>query len=137
MTWEYALIGLAVGLIIGALAMRFGSRKLREQQSLQKELEKNKQELEQHRQELVGYFAHSAELLDNMARDYRKLYQHMANSSNQLLPDLPVKENPFNFRLTQSSPENTVDENEHASVNIPKDYSEGASGLLRAERREQ
>ncbi|STM87340.1 cytochrome d ubiquinol oxidase subunit III [Escherichia coli] len=31
MTWEYALIGLVVGIIIGAVAMRFGNRKLRQQ----------------------------------------------------------------------------------------------------------
>ena len=35
MTWESALIGLVVGIIIGAVAMRFGNRKLREQLSLQ------------------------------------------------------------------------------------------------------
>ena len=34
MTWEYALIGLVVGIIIGAVAMRFGNRKLRQQQAL-------------------------------------------------------------------------------------------------------
>lgn len=45
MTWEYALIGLVVGIIIGAVAMRFGNRKLRQQQALQFELEKNKQSL--------------------------------------------------------------------------------------------
>lgn len=42
MTWEYALIGLVVGIIIGAVAMRFGNRKLRQQQALQYELEKIK-----------------------------------------------------------------------------------------------
>lgn len=26
MTWEYALIGLVVGIVIGAVAMRFGNR---------------------------------------------------------------------------------------------------------------
>jgi uncharacterized membrane-anchored protein YhcB (DUF1043 family) len=67
MTWEYALIGLVVGIIIGAVAMRFGNRKLRQQQALQYELEKNKAELEEYREELVSHFARSAELLDNMA----------------------------------------------------------------------
>jgi uncharacterized membrane-anchored protein YhcB (DUF1043 family) len=86
MTWEYALIGLVVGIVIGAVAMRFGNRKLRQQQVLQNELDKSKTELEEYRQELVGHFARSAELLDNMARDYRQLYQHMAKSSNNLLP---------------------------------------------------
>lgn len=80
MTWEYALIGLVVGIIIGAVAMRFGNRKLRQQQALQFELEKNKAELEEYREELVSHFAQSAELLDNMAHDYRQLYQHMAKA---------------------------------------------------------
>ncbi len=61
MTWEYALIGLVVGIIIGAVAMRFGNRKLRQQQALQFELEKNKAELEEYREELVSHFARSAE----------------------------------------------------------------------------
>ncbi len=89
MTWEYALIGLVVGIVIGAVAMRFGNRKLRQQQSLQYELEKNKAELEEYREELVSHFARSAELLDNMAPDYRQLYQHMAKSSSNLLPEMP------------------------------------------------
>lgn len=80
MTREYALIGLVVGIIIGAVAMRFGNRKLRQQQALQYELEKNKAELEEYREELVSHFARSAELLDNMAHDYRQLYQHMAKA---------------------------------------------------------
>lgn len=128
MTWEYALIGLVVGIIIGAVAMRFGNRTLRQQQVLQSELEKSKTELETYRQELVGHFAHSAELLDNMAKDYRQLYQHMAKSSSSLLPDLPMQENPFRYRLTEA-------DNDQAPVDMPpRDYSDGASGLLRGER---
>lgn len=30
MIWEYALIGLVVGIIIGVVVMRFGNRKLRQ-----------------------------------------------------------------------------------------------------------
>lgn len=129
MTWEYALIGLVVGIVIGAVVMRFGNRKLRQQQVLQNELEKSKTDLEEYRQELVGHFARSAELLDNMARDYRQLYQHMAKSSNNLLPDLPLQDNPFRYRLTESEADN-----DQAPVKMPpRDYSEGASGLLRPE----
>ncbi|MBG0749558.1 putative cytochrome d ubiquinol oxidase subunit 3 [Pectobacterium carotovorum subsp. carotovorum PCCS1] len=110
--------------------MRFGNRKLRQQQVLQNELEKSKTELEDYRQELVGHFARSAELLDNMADDYRQLYQHMAKSSNNLLPNVPGQDNPFKYRLTESEADN-----DQAPVNMPpRDYSDGASGLLRGER---
>jgi uncharacterized membrane-anchored protein YhcB (DUF1043 family) len=130
MTWEYSLIGLVVGIVIGALVMRFGNRKLRDQQVVQRELEKSKTELEQYRQELVSHFARSAELLDNMANDYRQLYQHMAKSSNNLLPDLPAQDNPFKYRLTGSELDN-----DQVPVEMPRDYSDSASGLLRTERR--
>lgn len=129
MTWEYALIGLVVGIVIGAVAMRFGNRKLRQQQVLQNELDKSKTELEEYRQELVGHFARSAELLDNMARDYRQLYQHMAKGSNDLLPNLPGEKNPFAYQLTESEADN-----DQVPVEMPRDYPDSASGLLRGER---
>ena len=108
MTWEYALIGLVVGIIIGAVAMRFGNRKLRQQQALQYELEKNKAELDEYREELVSHFARSAELLDTMAHDYRQLYQHMAKSSSSLLPELSAEANPFRNRLAESEASNAT-----------------------------
>lgn len=132
MTWEYALyavVGLVVGIIIGAAAMRFGNRKLRQQQALQYELEQKKAELETWREELVGHFAQSAELLDKMAQDYRQLYQHMAKSSSTLLPELSAETNPFRNRLSESEAGN-----DQAPVQMPRDYSDGASGLLRADR---
>jgi len=125
MTWEYALIGLVVGIIIGAVAMRFGNKKLREQRSLQYELEKSKAELADYREELTNHFAHSAELLDNMARDYRQLYQHMAKGSN----DLPGEKNPFAYQLTESEADN-----DQVPVQMPRDYPDSASGLLRGDR---
>ena len=108
MTWEYALIGLVVGIIIGAVAMRY------------------KAELDEYREELVSHFARSAELLDTMAHDYRQLYQHMAKSSSSLLPELSAEANPFRNRLAESEASN-----DQAPVQMPRDYSEGASGLLR------
>ncbi len=126
MTWEYGLIGLVVGLIIGAVAMRFGNKKLREQHTVQYELDKSKAELEDYRKELTSHFARSAELLDNMAQDYRQLYQHMAKGSNNLLPDLPGEQNPFAWQETEAEADN-----DQSPVQIPRDYSEGASGLLR------
>lgn len=130
MTWEYALIGLVVGIIIGAVAMRFGNRKLRQQQTLQHELEKSKGELDEYREELTSHFARSAELLDNMADDYRQLYQHMAKSSNSLLPDQRREDNPFRYRLTEPEADNA----QIPAEMQPLDYPESTSGLLRTTR---
>ncbi|AWH88395.1 Z-ring associated protein ZapG [Limnobaculum parvum] len=136
MTWEYALIaGLVVGLIIGALVMRFGNRKLRQQTALQQELNKNKAELEAYRQELVSHFSHSAELLEKMAQDYRQFQKHMIKSSTALLPDMATSDNPFSY--INYKPVSSASEQEQLSANIPpRDYSEGASGLFRPERKD-
>ncbi|TKI06916.1 Z-ring associated protein ZapG [Martelella alba] len=130
MTWEYALIGLVVGIIIGAVAMRFGNRKLRQQQTLQHELEQSKAELEEYREELTSHFARSAELLDNMAHDYRQLYQHMVKSSDSLLPNQSGESSPFRYRLTEAEADN-----DQVPPDLqPRDYPQSASGLLRTTR---
>ncbi len=130
MTWEYALIGLVAGIISVAVARRYGNRNLRQQQTLQHELEKSKAELEEYRQELTGHFARSAELLDNMANDYRQLYQHMAKGSSNLLPDLPMENNPFHYRLTEAE----ADNDQIPPGMQPRDYPASATGLLRTTR---
>ena len=81
---------------------------------------KNKAELEEYREELVSHFARSAELLDNMADDYRQIYQHMAKSSSNLLPGMSPENNPFRNRLAESEAGN-----DQAPVQMPRDYSEG------------
>lgn len=129
MTWEYALAGLVVGIIIGAVVMRFGSKKLREQRSMQYELEKTKAELADYRDELTTHFARSAELLDNLSRDHRLLHQHVAKGSQHLLSEAPGTKTDFSWQLTEAEADN-----DQAPVQIPRDYSEGPTGLLRAER---
>ncbi|MFK9881724.1 ZapG family protein, partial [Klebsiella pneumoniae] len=47
-------------------------------------------------------------------------------SSNNLLPDSMADANPFRNRLEESEASN-----DQAPVQMPRDYSEGASGLLR------
>lgn len=125
MTWEYLLIGLAIGIAIGAAAMRFGNREIRDQQVMQNELEKSKVELDEYHKELMGHFAHSAKLLDNMAKDYHRLYQHMLKSPENLLPGAPEQDSPFSYRLTGSEADN-----DQVPVQMPRDYFDDASSLL-------
>lgn len=128
MTWEYGLIGLVVGLIIGGLVTRFGSKQVRDQHALQYELNKTKAELNEYKQELNDHFTRSAELMENLTQNYRELYQHMTHSSHQLLPEQRGEQNPF----TEARKELT-DGADNAQVQMPRDYSSTASGLLRSE----
>ncbi|UDG81497.1 Inner membrane protein YhcB [Candidatus Profftia lariciata] len=128
MTWEYALISLIIGVLIGALIMYFGNPKFYKQKILQNKLEKSNNELIQYRQELLNHFIHSAKLLDNIANDYRQMHDYMTKISSKLLPDISHKDNPFYYHLTDPEYNRTL-------VNYPpRDYSEVSSSLLTAER---
>jgi len=131
MTWISAIIIFLVGCIIGAGAVRLTNKGIKEHKSLKKECEKTKYELEQFRQELVDHFARSAELLDNVAKDYSKLYEHMAKTSTELMPNLPAQDNPFAQRITNvEAIKSPKPEDDEIIEHQPKDYANGATGLF-------
>lgn len=127
MAWIYALLIFIAGAAVGAFAARLGTKSLKNQKELKKELDKSKYELEQFRQELVDHFAQSSELLDNLAKDYSKLYEHMAKTSTELMPNLPEQDNPFSRRISTLEAVKNVE----APQDQPRDYANGASGLLK------
>ncbi|WP_064601845.1 Z-ring associated protein ZapG [Photobacterium sp. J15] len=130
MTWVYALLIFAAGAIVGAFGARLGNQSLKQQKELKKELDKSKYELEQFRQELVDHFASSSELLDNIAKDYSKLYEHMAKTSSELMPNLPEQDNPFSRRISSLEAVHTATS---SIQDQPRDYASGATGLLKDE----
>lgn len=123
-----AVIAVVVGIIIGRL-----TKKDADQAEIKTELEQAKTELTQHRQELVTHFANSAELLENIYRDYSELCKIMAKSSTELLPDQAEQDNPFAKRLAHAMEAPTVEKDAIELPEAPRDYSEQASGLLATE----
>ncbi len=89
--WQSALVGLVVGLILGYLLLRLTKDSVKKQLQTETELKKAKSELDQQKQNLEKHFSESAELLKTLAQDYQKLYQHLADSSAELLPQLENK----------------------------------------------
>ncbi|HCG8412385.1 hypothetical protein CGJ95_11675 [Vibrio parahaemolyticus] len=134
MPWIYAIVGLLVGTIVGVVISRLTTPEYKKQKSVQKELEAAKFELEQQRQELVDHFAQTAEMLDTLGKDYTKLYQHMAKTSSELLPNLPEQDNPFDKKTAMSSEQ--VKEDQPEVNEQPKDYANGATGLLKDQEKE-
>ncbi|KOY31028.1 Z-ring associated protein ZapG [Vibrio parahaemolyticus] len=134
MPWIYAIVGLLVGTIVGVVISRLTTPEYKKQKSVQKELEAAKFELEQQRQELVDHFAQTAEMLDTLGKDYTKLYQHMAKTSSELLPNLPEQDNPFDKETAMSSEQ--IKEDQPEVNEQPKDYANGATGLLKDQEKE-
>ncbi|EIQ1514219.1 Z-ring associated protein ZapG [Vibrio parahaemolyticus] len=134
MPWIYAIVGLLVGTIVGVVISRLTTPEYKKQKSVQKELEAAKFELEQQRQELVDHFAQTAEMLDTLGKDYTKLYQHMAKTSSELLPNLPEQDNPFDKKTAMYSEQ--IKEDQPEVNEQPKDYANGATGLLKDQEKE-
>ncbi|EJG0987164.1 DUF1043 family protein [Vibrio parahaemolyticus] len=134
MPWIYAIVGLLVGTIVGVVISRLTTPEYKKQKSVQKELEAAKFELEQQRQELVDHFAQTADMLDTLGKDYTKLYQHMAKTSSELLPNLPEQDNPFDKKTAMSSEQ--IKEDQPEVNEQPKDYANGATGLLKDQEKE-
>ena len=127
--WRAALLGLVVGFAIGYFLLRFTKGSVKKQVKTETELRVLKEQLENQKQQLEKHFAESANLLKTLAQDYQHLYQHFAGASVQLLPELDEK------ALFQAQNMGGADETSTAvSDDQPKDYSEGSSGLLKAER---
>ena len=127
--WRAALLGLVVGFAIGYFLLRFTKGSVKKQVKTETELRQLKAQLENQKQQLEKHFAESANLLKTLAQDYQHLYQHFAGASVQLLPELDEKS------LFQAQNVGGADETSTAvSDDQPKDYSEGSSGLLKAER---
>lgn len=131
MPWIFGLSGLLVGAILGIILARIKTPQYKKHQQMKKELDTTKFELEQQRQELTDHFSQTAEMLDVLGKDYTKLYQHLAKTSSELLPNLPEQDKPFSKIIAQQEESNPEDSNLQ-----PKDYAKGATGLLTPEKKE-
>ena len=133
MPWIYALVGLLAGAVIGFIISRLTAPNYKKQKNIYKDLETAKFQLEPHKQELTDHFAQSAEMLDSLGKEYTKLYQHMAKTSSELLPNMPEQDNPFAQKVAEH---NTAQHADDSLEDAPKDYASGATGLLREEKKE-
>lgn len=139
MPWIFAIVGLLVGCVVGIIVSRITTPQYKNHKSLHNELESAKFALEQQRQELVDHFAQTAEMLDIIGKDYTKLYQHLAKTSKELVPNLPEQDNPFvktaaKHNRSDSAPEKTEPvqkTSDSQEEQQPKDYANGATGLLK------
>ncbi|KOE81801.1 MULTISPECIES: Z-ring associated protein ZapG [Vibrio] len=134
MPWIYAVVGLLVGAVLGVIISRLTTPQYKNQKSLQKELDNAKFNLEQQKQELSDHFAQTAEMLDTLGKDYTKLYQHMAKTSADLLPNMPEQDNPFIKKIAQHNESDKVDSS--ILEQAPKDYANGATGLFNTPEKE-
>jgi hypothetical protein len=138
--WQAALIGLIIGWVLAYVLLRLTKDSVKKQIKTEAELQQVQTELNNQKQQLEKHFAESADLLKTLAQDYQKLYRHLATSSTQFLPELTnnplFEQNLISAESSENTENNTekTEEDIKAEKDAPRDYSEGSSGILKAER---
>jgi uncharacterized membrane-anchored protein YhcB (DUF1043 family) len=84
MEYVFALIGMIAAAAGGFYVGRNYSSDLQEKTRLAAELNEKSEELNAFREKVTGHFEKTAELFNQVSDSYQSLYEHMANSSNQL-----------------------------------------------------
>ncbi len=123
----YLVIGLVIGFVLGIILTNVFSAKGRKFAQVKRQLEETQEQLKIQKQTISKYFSHSAEILDNMANDFRRLYQHMAENSGKFTSenDMPV--------MALDSSNDTSIKKTFTLKKQPKDYSDDPSGLFKTD----
>lgn len=127
--WQALAIGFIAGVILCYITLRLTKGSVKKQAQTETELRKAQQALQVQKAELEKHFAESAELLKSLGKDYQRLYQHLAKTSSHLLPEQTAPAFPSLNERIEPSFSNSKNEDDQ-----PKDYSEGSSGILKAEK---
>ncbi|WHP48163.1 YhcB family protein [Mannheimia bovis] len=123
--WAAIAAAFIVGAVIGCTLVRVFNSNVRKQHELERELKQTKTQVDEQKQQLEQHFEQSAQLLSTLAADYKKLYAHLAQSSEKLLPENAKNIEFFQQTQLPVQPEKTEEDQ-------PRDYSEGSSGLLKS-----
>lgn len=87
--WIITLVALGIGALIGFLLGRAGNNSSREQE-LTQELDNVRTELDDYKRKVSSHFEQTAELVNGLSDQYRKVYHHLASSAESLCPGLPA-----------------------------------------------
>lgn len=123
------LLSLAVGVLIGAMFMRFWSPRLKSSKDLQEKLKQSEQELDNYREDVTKHFTDTSRLVNNLSQSYRDVHEHLANSAMKLTT--PTISRKFMHQLDQptsvepSLEDNLAEERDtHIASDDPKNVAE-------------
>lgn len=125
--WGAMLVALVLGAMLGIILTRTTNGKVKKQLQLEQALQDAQAQLDEQKQKLEQHFEQSAVLLKTLAEDYKNLYQHLAQSSETLLPEANQLEFFKQPKLEQAQETASSEQGEQ-----PRDYTEGSSGLLKS-----
>jgi len=82
--WIYVSLAFTAGCVAGAVLFGAMSRGARDARKLKADLEKAEREFEAYKSGITSHFSKTAELVNEMTRDYVKVYEHLAKGAQIL-----------------------------------------------------
>ena len=129
--WILTLVALAVGVLIGFLLGRVKGGS----QGLAEERDQVRNELESYRTQVTDHFAATAELVNGLTEQYRRVHQHLATGAQTLCNDPQTVESlqsSLQPRLSSSDIPTVTDAVDNADAEElpepPRDYAPKGSG---------
>jgi len=82
--WFIGIVSLIAGVMIGALAYRYFAPSVKKAGEVKSELDSAREELESYKAGVTQHFDKTAELVNDLAQNYVKVYQHLADGAQTL-----------------------------------------------------
>ena len=139
MDYTSVLIGLVVGLLIGAAISRIISLKQFGQHKLQQELDESRKQLTQYRKDVSEHLDTTNQLMSQLQDNYSRIARHVQQSKMQLVEQPTSPSDEVNYfaadttlHIKQSLHQLNERRREHSEIDQqPRDYSGQASGLIK------
>ena len=84
LVWQIGIIALVAGALIGVMAYRLLAPSLKQATKDKAELDAARQELADYRNSVNQHFDKTSELMNDLAQNYVKVYQHLADGAHTL-----------------------------------------------------
>ena len=136
MDWTISIVTFIIGALLGYFICKIQSNSGQPSEAQEAKNQQLQTELDQYKQDVEQHFSSSADLLNKMAQDYSKIYQHMAQSQQTLLPDSEPSIAPLFLEETkeklehESIVQNELAEEEPPQAAQPNDYVQGSHGII-------
>jgi uncharacterized membrane-anchored protein YhcB (DUF1043 family) len=84
----YIFSAALLGIAIGALIMYFATDKNKDSE---KNIAKMEEELQNYQQDVVNHFEQTADLVDDLTKSYKKVFDHLGKSARELMTEEQVQ----------------------------------------------
>ena len=83
--WQFSILALIVGAMIGALAYRLLAPSVKQTDKIKTELDQAREELNSYKASVNQHFSKTSELVNDLTQNYVKVYQHLAEGAQTLV----------------------------------------------------